>query len=412
MTYERIEVVVVGAGQAGLAVSHELKEAGVEHVVLERSRIGETWRGRWDSFCLVTPNWSVLLPGGAYAGDDPDGYMHRDEVVAHLERYADGFAAPVRLGVEVTAIDALPEGGFRLSASTGEVAASSVVLCTGAYQRPHRPAAAAALPAGLPAIDAEGYSNPAGLPPGPVLIVGSGQTGCQLAEELQEAGRDVFLACGRAPWLPRLIGGRDVVAWMVEIGFFENTPAVLPAPQARLVANVQASGHGGGRDLHYRTLAAMGVNLLGRLSGIEDGTARFAPDLADSVAFGDARYRDLRAQIQKSCAERGLPAPEMPDPASFGYEPRDSLSLRDLGTVIFTSGFRPDYQSWVRFPEAFDPLGFPIHEDCASSVVPGLYFAGVHFLRKRKSSLLLGVGEDAALIARRIADSLHREVPA
>jgi putative flavoprotein involved in K+ transport len=403
MMAERIEVAVVGAGQAGLAVSHGLKEAGVEHLVLERSRVAETWRGRWDSFCLVTPNWSVLLPGGAYAGEDPDGYMHRDEVVAHLERYAAGFGAPVRQGVEVTSIDPAAEGGFLLSTPGGEIAAASVVLCTGAYQKPHRPAAAGGLPAGQYAIDAEGYSNPGALPPGPVLVVGSGQTGCQLAEELHEAGRDVFLACGRAPWMTRLIDGRDMVAWMVDIGFFEVPPSALPNPAARLVGNVQASGHGGGHDLHYRTLAARGVNLLGRLSGIENGTARFAPDLAESVAFGDSRYNDLRELIRKYCAGRGVPAPEMPDPAPFNHKPRESLSLGDLGAVIFTSGFRPDYQSWVRFPEAFDELGFPIHEDCASSVVPCLYFAGVHFLRKRKSSLLLGVGEDAALVAQRIA---------
>jgi putative flavoprotein involved in K+ transport len=199
---------------------------------------------------------------------------------------------------------------------------------------------------------------------------------------------------------------------LTEIGYFEAPPSVLPNPQARLVANVQASGHGAGHDLHYRTLAASGVNLLGRLSGFENGRARFAPDLADSVAFGDSRYRDLRDLINKSCAERGVRAPEMPDPAPFRYESRDSLSLGDLGAIIFTSGFRPDYQSWARFPGAFDPLGFPIHEDCASSVAPGLYFAGVHFLRKRKSSLLLGVGEDAALIAQRIADPLYREMRA
>jgi putative flavoprotein involved in K+ transport len=179
---ERIEVVVVGAGQAGLAVSHELKEAGVEHVVLERSRVAETWRGRWDSFCLVTPNWSVLLPGGAYAGEDPDGYMRRDEIVAHLERYAAGFRAPVRQGVEVTAIDRASGGGFLLSTPGGDISAASVVLCTGAYQKAHRPAAAAGLPAGQYAIDAEAYTNPRALPPGPVLVVGSGQTGCQLAE--------------------------------------------------------------------------------------------------------------------------------------------------------------------------------------------------------------------------------------
>src|SRR5260221_869272 len=226
MTHERIEVVVVGAGQAGLAVSHELTESGVEHVVLERSRVGETWRGRWDSFCLVTPNWSVLLPGGAYDGADPDGYMRRDEVVAHLERYAAGFGAPVRQGIDVTSIERATDGSFVVSSPGGDIAAGAVVLCTGAYQKPHRPAAAAGLPAGQYAIDAEGYTNQGALPPGPVLVVGSGQTGCQITEELHEAGRDVYLACGRAPWLPRRLEGRDIVFSMKVSGYFDGTPAV------------------------------------------------------------------------------------------------------------------------------------------------------------------------------------------
>src|SRR2546425_5845221 len=225
---ERVEVVVVGGGQAGLAVSHELAAVGVEHLVLERGRVGQTWRDRWDSFCLVTPNSTVQLPGGAYAGDDPDGFMPRDEIVRHLETYAASFAAPVREGVDVTALEAA-ETGFGLGTSDGELQADVVVVCTGAYQRPHRPAAAT-VPAGLLQLDAESYSNEAALPPGRVLVVGSGQTGCQLAEELREAGRDVVLACGRAPWAPRRVGGRDIFLWAVEVGFFDDTLAHLPSP--------------------------------------------------------------------------------------------------------------------------------------------------------------------------------------
>jgi putative flavoprotein involved in K+ transport len=400
---ERHRVVIVGAGQAGLAVSHELTTRGVGHLVLERSRVAQTWRDRWDSFCLVTPNWSVQLPGGAYAGDDPDGFMPRDDIVRHLEAYARSFQAPVCEGVNVTSLDAHPEGGFRLAAADGALRADSVVLTTGAYQRPHRPAGAATLPAELLQIDAEGYTNESALPPGKVLVVGSGQTGCQLAEELNDAGRDVFLACGRAPWCSRRIGERDVVWWAVEAGSFDDTPAELPSPAARLFANIQATGHGGGHDLHYRILQGIGVTLLGHFLGAEGGHARFGSDLGESVAFGDARYNDTRNSITKTCSKRGLAVPEMPDPPPFDARAPESVDLAGFGAVIFTSGFRPDYSSWVHF-DAFDDLGFPTHRDGASTAVPDLYFCGVHFLRKRKSSLLIGVGEDASIVARTIAE--------
>jgi len=398
---ESFRAVVVGAGPAGLAVSHELTGLGVEHVVLERGRVAQTWRDRWDSFCLVTPNWSVQLPGGAYAGDDPDGFMPRDEIVRHLEAYASSSAAPVREGVEVTSLDAADEGGFSLHTADGVLQAESVVLATGAYQRPHRPAAAATLPAGILQIDAEGYRKPAALPSGMVLVVGSGQTGCQVAEELRRAGREVFMACGRAPWSQRRIGDRDMMYWAAETGAFDETLADLPSPSARLVGNSQATGRDGGHDLHYRVLQQIGVTLLGHFVGVEDGRARFASDLAASVAFGDARYNRMRQRIAKHCAARGIPTPDMPDPAPFDPRAPESVNLAGFGAVIFASGFRPDYSSWVHL-DAFDELGFPIQEDGASTVVPGLYFCGVHFLRNRKSSLLIGVGEDARIVARRL----------
>jgi putative flavoprotein involved in K+ transport len=265
----RFPVVVVGAGQAGLAVSYELTARGVEHVVLERARVGEMWRGLWDSFCLVTPNWTMSLPGAAYTGDDPEGFVPRDEIVRYLQRYASSFGAPVREGVGVDSLEPGPNGGFLLRTSAGELQAASVVVCTGAYQRPHRPEVAAGFPRDVVAIDAQDYRNPAALPPGKVLVVGSGQTGCQLSEELHEAGREVFLACGRAPWLPRRPGGRDIVTWLKETTFFDTPLSALPSPAARLGANLLVTGQRGGHDLHYRTLQAMGVRLLGRLAGVE-----------------------------------------------------------------------------------------------------------------------------------------------
>jgi cation diffusion facilitator CzcD-associated flavoprotein CzcO len=400
---EAVEVAVVGAGHAGLALSHELSQAGVEHLVLERGAVGETWRRRWDSFCLVTPNWTLQLPDGRYANDDPDGFMPRDDIVAHLVGYAQIFRAPVREGVDVSRLRADDGNGFGLSTSNGDMRAQQVVLASGAYQKPYRPACAAMLPASVHALDAEDYTNPDGLPAGKVLVVGSGQTGCQLAEELLEAGRDVFLACGRAPWAPRRVAGRDIVAWVSETPFLEATLADLPSPLARLGANIQATGRHGGHDLHYRTLQAGGVTLLGHVTGIEDGVAYFAPDLAESVAFGDARYTDISELVRTTCAARGTPAPEFPPPPPFDADPPERVDLRDLGSVIFTSGFRPDYTSWVDFPDAFDDLGFPIQSDGSSTVVPGLHFMGVHFQRKRKSATLLGAAEDAAVLAETVA---------
>ena len=397
-------VVVIGGGQAGLATSHELARAGVEHVVLERGRIGESWRGRWDSFCLVTPNWTVQLPGGVYDGDDPDGYLPRDEIVTYLERYAAGFRAPVREGVDVTSLEMATGGGFLLRTSPGDLRANTVVLSTGAYQRPHRPPGASALPADLLQLDAEGYRNPGALPSGKVLVVGSGQTGCQIAEELRMAGRDVFLACGRAPWVPRRLGGRDIVWWLVETGFLDQPVGALPDPSARLAANALATGRDGGHDLHLRALREAGVTLLGHFLGTEGHRARFAPDLADSVAWGDERHRELMDLVRGLVAERGLSMPDIPEPAPFDGRAPEALDLSGFGAVVFSGGFRPDYGSWVHVPGAFDDLGFPIHMDGASVAAAGLYFVGVHFLRRRKSSLLYGVGEDAAIVARHIAE--------
>jgi len=398
------DVVIVGAGQAGLSLSHELAAASVEHVVLERGRVGETWRGRWDSFCLVIPNWTVQLPGGHYRGDDPDGFMPKNEIVSHLVGYAESFDAPVREAVTVTSLEPGENGAFLLRTSLGDIRARDVVLASGGYQKPHRPQAAAELPASVHAIDAEAYVNPAGLPAGKVLIVGSGQTGCQLAEEIFESGRDVSLACGRAPWIPRRLDGRDTIAWINDTPYFDVRLTDLPSPQARLLANPQMSGRLGGHDLNFRTLQAQGVQLLGHFIGVADGRAHFARDLAQSVAFGDTRYADVCELIRKTCAAGSVRPPEMPPPPPFKADAPETMALDDVGTVIFTSGFRPDYASWVKFPQAFDDGGFPIQQDGSSPMVRGLHFMGVHFQRKRKSATLLGVAEDATVLAETIAE--------
>jgi putative flavoprotein involved in K+ transport len=399
---ESIEVVVVGGGQAGLATSHELTRAGVDHIVLERGRVGETWRRRWDSFCLVTPNWSVNLPGGAYDGDDPDGFMPRDEIVAYLERYAASFRAPLREGVDVTSLSAAG-GGFELETSAGAIRTQTVVVATGAYQRPHRPTNADALPDDVLQLDVDDYRNEASLPEGQVLVIGSGQSGCQIAEELVDARRDVVLSCGRAPWAPRQIGDHDLVWWGIETGFYDQPVSALPSPMARLFANILATGRDGGHDLNLRTLRAQGVTLVGRFRGVADGEILFANDLFESSAWGDQRYRDFRQLIWDLADARGLERPELPEPELFDSRVPESIELEGIGAVVFAGGFRPDYGTWLNVPGALDHLGFPLHEEGASTAAPGLYFVGVHFLRKRKSSLLWGVGEDAAIVAGQIA---------
>jgi putative flavoprotein involved in K+ transport len=401
---ERVDVLVIGGGSAGLSVGHELASRGIDHLVLERGRIGQAWRGRWDSFCLVTPNWTMRLPGGEYDGDDPDGYLPRDEIVAHLERYAATSSAPVREGVEVRTLDRDADGaGFVARTSSGDVRAARVVLATGAYQRAHRPPGASALPADILAIDVEAYRNPDALPPGRILIVGSGQSGCQLAEELHEAGRDVVLSCGRAPWVPRRIDGMDVVWWGQVTGFLDQSVSDLRTPEARLYSNILATGHGGGHDLHLRTLRALGVTLVGHFRGVDGRTALFAPDLSATVAWGDDRYREFAGLVATAAERLDRTRPELPDPPAFDGNAPDRVSLDGFGAVLFSGGFRPDYASWLPWPEAFDEQGFPRQVDGASTVVDGLYFVGVHFLRTRKSSILLGVGEDAAVVAGRIA---------
>ncbi len=398
-----MDTIVIGAGQAGLAASYELARHGIDHVVLERDRIGAGWANRWEDFCLVTPNWSVQLPGFPYDGDDPDGFMPRDEIVAYLERYAAAFDCPVQLGSDVTGVSRDADGMFRVDiAGRDAIQAKHLIISTGAYQKPFIPDGFGGLPAHLRVLDATEYSSVTDLPKGDILIIGSGQTGCQLAEELFEAGRKVVLACGRAPWFPRRVGGKDLMWWLIESGFVDVEAATLP-DEARLFANVLATGHGGGHDMHYRTLAELGITLAGRFLGAEGNMAQFAPNLADSVAWGDEKFMMLRDHFASFAKSKGLEFPDLPDPEPFETAGIESTDLGSFGAVILTGGFRPDYTSWLPWPDAFDEEGFPKQADGASTVVPGLYFVGLHFMRKRKSALLCGVGEDAGVVAGQIA---------
>jgi putative flavoprotein involved in K+ transport len=330
--------------------------------------------------------------------------MSRAELVDFFDSWVASFNPPVAGSTQVTNLESDGQRGFVLTTSRGQVRARRVVVASGSYQTAHRPAGAGSLPAALHQVLAEDYRNPAALPPGNVLIVGSGQTGCQLAEELHQAGRRVCLACGRCPWVPRRVSGRDIIWWFKESGFVERTADQLPSPEARLFGNPQTTGHDGGHDLNFRTLHATGVELLGRFLGADGSTLHFADDLAPSVDFGDARWAEIRGWIDRLCARTDIPVPDYDIPPPMRIKTRTEIDVvsEGLGTVIWTSGFRPDY-SWVKFP-IFDAMGFPVQVDGQTSV-PGLYFMGVHWMRKNKSAILYGVGEDAEIVARQIVES-------
>jgi len=311
--------------------------------------------------------------------------------------------------VAVRQLTRAARGGFVLTTDDGQIRSRVVVVATGAYQRPHVPAGLTTLSPDVPCIDTLHYRNPGALPDGPVLVVGSGQSACQIAEELVLAGRDVVMACGRAPWFPRRPGGRDVFEWLLDTPFFEQTAAQLPTPAARLGANPQASGVGGGHDVHFRTLHALGVRLGGHAVGVVDGEVRLAPDLTATLAWSDDAYRMLRDLVVRSCAAAGTQPPDLPEPAAFEPRAVESVPVSALGSVVVATGFRSRYTEWIDVPGLVDEQGFPVHVDGESLVAPDLHFVGVHFLRRRRSALLFGVGDDAAATATRIATRTGRQ---
>ncbi len=388
MAAERIDTVVVGGGQAGLAASWHLTRRGVEHVVLERGRVGQNWRTeRWDSFVLNTPNWAQQLPGFAYAGDEPDEFAPLAEVIAYVEDYAASFEAPVREGVDVSALRSAP-GGYELDTDSGPVHATNVVVATGAYQRPTPSALREAAPSGLLQLNTPEYRNPSELPEGAVLVVGSGQSGCQVAEDLVGSGREVYLAVGACPWLPRRHRGRDVVSWMVEIGLMDQTVDSLTSPDALLACNVALSGTEGGHDCNPLTLADRGVVPVGRLEGFREGRALFAGDLEENIAKGVEFEVSLRRRFDEHAGLEHEPAAD----AIRALPDLRDLDLGRIGAIVWATGFRPDY-GWIELP-VLDPTGRPVQRRGVTDL-PGLAFVGVHWLHTRKSSLFLGVGEDA-----------------
>jgi putative flavoprotein involved in K+ transport len=403
---ERIDTVVIGGGQAGLATSACLTKRGVEHVVLERGQVGETWRSeRWDGFYLNTPNWTMDLPGGAYDGDDPHAFSPLAGIVAYLEGYARSTGAPVRENVDATRLRQAGDG-WTVETTDGELTARAVVVATGSFRHPTPSPVAAVLPDDVEQLHTSAYKRPEQLADGAVLVVGSGQSGCQISEELLQAGRRVYLSVGRCPWFPRALRGKDVVRWALDVGLMDDRVESLDSPAMRLLCNPTVSGNDGGHDCNPRTLAAAGATLLGRLEGCEHGTVRVGPGLGETLAAGDGFVGMLRKRVDEHVRAEGLDVPEdpPPEPAAPIPEPPAELDLRSegIGTVLWANGFRPDL-SWIDVPVA-DQQGWPRQQD-GFTEYPGLAFVGVQWQRKRKSALLFGVGEDAEHVAATIAGS-------
>jgi putative flavoprotein involved in K+ transport len=396
---EAADTVVIGGGQAGLAVSYHLRLRGLDHVLLERGEIGETWRSeRWDSFLLNTPNSFLQLPGHEYAGDDPRGFLTRDETVAHLEEYAGLIGGDIRTGVEVSSVRAAADGRFRIETSSGPLAGRNVVVAGGSFRRPPQRPAATASPAFQ--LHAGEYRRPDQLPDGGVLVVGSGQSGCQIAAELKRSGRDVFLSLGRCPSIPLQYRGRTAYDWIVEIGMMDETVDTLPSPAARLACNPTIASDDVAHLVGPHRLAREGVRLVGRLEGLDGGRAVMRPDAKDRLAESEQFLASYKQRVDEHVRAHGLDVPEdagEPDGAVDVSELREfDLRAAGIRTILWANGFRPDY-SWIELP-VFDSYGWPLQTRGVTEV-PGLYFVGLHWLHKRKSVLLLGVAEDAQHVA-------------
>ena len=405
------DVIVIGAGQAGLSTSYYLADRGIDHAVLERGVLGDSWaKRRWDSFTLVTPNWTVRLPGAEYRGPDSDGFMPRDDFVAYLAEWAARFGCPIRTGVSATRVRRGGNGRFRVDTPDGPLEARAVVVATGTMQTPRRPGLADSVSPRVRQLDAETYRNPEDLAPGAVLIVGSGQTGGQIADDLRMAGRRVLLSVGGAGRVPRRYRGRDCVAWLDELGFFDRTPDMLDSPAHRFRAEIQISGRDGGRTIGPHRLRRDGVELFGKLTAADGEKMRFADDLRENVASSDGISRAFREGVDAFVEKNGIGAPP-PTAEELEGEPREgdgsvpyrqSIDLRDetVTTVVWATGFSCDF-SWIDF-SVCDEMGYPVTDRGATSV-PGLYFMGLNWMVTRKSGLLYGVGDDARHVAAHIA---------
>ena len=398
-------VAVIGGGQAGLSISWFLTQSGIDHVVFEKQRAGHVWRAeRWDSFCLVTPNWQCQLPGFCYQGPDPSGFMLRDEIIAYIEAYVASFNPPLREGVSVRGLRAGAAHGFMLEAADGTHTADQVVIAAGGYQIPVIPRCAEKLPDDIVQISSAGYRNPNQLPAGAVLVVGSGQSGCQIAEDLHLAGRKVYLCVGDAPRVARRYRGKDVVEWLHLMGYYDLPVHEHPLREGvRDKTNHYVTGRDGGRDIDLRQRALEGMELYGRLLDVQGERFVLDDDLALCLDQADQVSESIKTSIDGFIAKKGVAATEegryRPVWAPPDERPELDYRAAGIGAIVWCIGFRTDY-SWVDLP-VFNGRGQPIHVRGVTPV-PGAYFLGLPWLYTWGSGRFSGIARDAEHVAEQI----------
>ena len=401
-------MVVVGAGHAGLATSRCLTERAIDHVVLERGDVANSWRReRWDSLRLLTPNWQSRLPGFRYDGADPDGYMSMGEVIDFVTRYANAAGAPVRTGTAVTSVQRVDDG-YRVVTTDGEWRCRAVVIASGACNVASVPALRDAVPASIACVTALEYRNPSQLPDGGVLVVGASATGVQLADEIRRSGRHVTLSVGEHVRLPRTYRGRDVLWWMDASGVWnQRYDQVEDLTRARGLPSPQLVGTPGRTTLDLNALAAAGVEIVGRLSAIRDGRALFSGGLANQCALADLKMNRLLDTFDEWATREGVDAAP-----SERFEPTHlpdsrlwlTLTSGEFRTIVWATGFRPEY-GWLHVP-VVDAKGRLRHDGGVVTDAPGLYAIGLPVLRRRKSTFIHGAEDDARDIVSHLAGYL------
>src|SRR6516164_1394484 len=414
MDTRRMETVIVGGGQAGLALSYYLKQEGREHVILERApAVANAWRNqRWDSFTLVTPNFQVRMPGAEYQGNDPYGFMSLADVVKYFDDYVQRFDLPTHCGVEVQNVEKT-RNGYLVRTSEGTYDAKNVVIATGLYQVPNIPKLSEHLPEEILQLHSMDYKNPASLPAGAVLVVGTGQSGAQIAEELYQSRRKVYLSVGSAGRVPRRYRGKDINDWFTRIGLFDTKVEELKAPRDKFAFHPQISDKNGGHSLNLHQFARDGVVLLGHVRDAREGKLILAPDLHETLEKVDQFEINALQKINDYIDRAALKAPMESIPELHdGYSTKllTELDLKACGiaTVIWATGYTFDY-SLVKLP-VVDADGYPIQKRGVTRF-DGLYFLGMPWLYNRKSGILFGVGEDAAYLAEHIAARSTARVP-
>jgi putative flavoprotein involved in K+ transport len=409
-----VPVAIVGGGQAGLSMSWHLKQAGIEHVVFERRRCFSEWReARWDSFCLVTPNWQCRLPGFPYAGPDPHGFMLKEQIVEYLDAYIASFSPPVLEGVEVTRVEPNPGGGFDLATSAGPFVAGQVVIASGVYQVPIVPRAAERLPPHILQLHSSNYRNPDAMPKGATLVVGSGQSGCQIAEDLHLAGQEVHLCVGRAPRSPRVYRGREVTDWLTESGYYDIPYERHPQKATvREKTNHYLTGRDGGREIDLRQRALEGMKLYGAFKGVIGSRLLFERNLTRNLDDADRSYNNIRELVDQYIRSANIEAPVEPPyiaPWTPGEDPEElDYEAAGIRSIVWAIGFSADY-CWIGLP-IFDGRRQPVHRRGVTPV-PGVYFLGLSWQNTWGSGRFADVGRDAEHLLGHIVGLVGRELP-